>query len=60
LFFHVGDELGQLLIHAAVFRLGWLVRLSAVRVPAIWPRVVAYGVGSIAAFLVVERTIAVF
>ena len=60
LFFNVGVELGQLLFIAAVFGLGWLVRLSAVRVPAIWPRVVAYGVGSIAAFLVVERTIAVF
>jgi hypothetical protein len=36
------------------------VRLSAVRVPAIWPRAVAYGVGSVAAFWVVERTIAVF
>jgi len=31
-----------------------------VRVPAIWPRAVAYGVGSAAAFWVVERTIAVF
>ena len=60
LFFNIGVELGQLLFIAAVFGFAWLVRLSAVRVPAIWPRVVAYGVGSIAAFLVVERTIAVF
>ena len=60
LFFNVGVEVGQLLFIAAVFGFGWLVRLSTVRVPAIWPRAVAYGVGSIAAFLVVERTIAVF
>jgi hydrogenase/urease accessory protein HupE len=60
LFFNVGVELGQLLFIAAVFGFGWLVRLSAVRVPAIWPRAIAYGIGSIAAFLVVERTLAVF
>jgi hypothetical protein len=60
LFFNVGVELGQLVFIAAVFGLAWLVRLSAVRVPAIWPRAVAYGVGSVAAFWVVERTIAVF
>ena len=60
LFFNVGVELGQLLFIAAVFGFAWLVRLSAVRVPAIWPRAVAYGVGSVAAFWVVERTVAVF
>ena len=60
LFFNVGVELGQLLFIAAVFGFAWLVRLSAVRVPAVWPRAVAYGVGSVAAFWVVERTIAVF
>jgi hypothetical protein len=60
LFFNVGVELGQLLFIAAVFGLAWLVRLSAVRVPAIWPRAVAYGVGAVAAFWVVERTVAVF
>jgi hypothetical protein len=60
LFFNVGVELGQLLFIAAVFGFAWLVQLAAVRVPAIWPRAVAYGVGSVAAFWVVERTIAVF
>lgn len=60
LFFNVGVELGQLLFIAALFGLAWLVRLSALRVPAIWPRAVAYAVGSVAAFWVVERTIAVF
>jgi hypothetical protein len=60
LFFNVGVELGQLLFIAAVFGFAWLVRIAAVRVPRIWPRAVAYGVGSVAAFWVVERTIAVF
>jgi hypothetical protein len=60
LFFNVGVELGQLFFIAAVFGFAWLVWLSAVRVPAIWPRAVAYGVGSVAAFWVVERTIAIF
>jgi hypothetical protein len=60
LFFNVGVELGQLLFIGAVFGFAWLVRLSAVRVPGIWPRVVAYGIGSISAFLVVERTVAIF
>ena len=60
LFFNVGVEIGQLLFIAAVFGFAWLVRLSVVRVPAFWPRAVAYGVGSVSAFWVVERTIAVF
>ena len=60
LFFNVGVELGQLLFIAAVFGFAWLVRLAAVRVPAVWPRVVAYGIGSVSAFWVVERTVAVF
>jgi hypothetical protein len=60
LFFNVGVELGQLLFIAAVFGFAWLVRLTAVRVPAIWQRTVAYGIGSVAAFWAVERTIAIF
>ena len=60
LFFNVGVELGQLLFIAAVFGFAWLVRLTAVRVPAIWQRAVAYGIGSVAAFWVVERTMGVF
>jgi hypothetical protein len=60
LFFNVGVELGQLVFIAAVFGLGWLVRLAAVRVPPVWRHAVAYGIGSVAAFWVVERTIAVF
>ena len=50
----------QLLFIAAVFGLAWLVKLAAVRVPAAWQRAVAYGIGSVAAFWVVERTLGVF
>ena len=60
LFFNVGVELGQLLFIAAVFGFAWLVRLTAVSVPPIWQRTVAYGIGSVAAFWVVERTVAIF
>ncbi len=60
LFFNVGVELGQLLFIGAVLGLAWLVRASAVRVPALWPRAVAYGIGSVSAFWVIERTLGVF
>jgi hypothetical protein len=60
LFFNVGVELGQLAFIAAVFGFAWLVKLTALRVPPIWQRTVAYGIGSIAAFWVVERTAAIF
>ena len=60
LFFNVGVELGQLLFIAAVFGFAWLVQLTAVRVPQSWQRAVAYGIGSVAAFWVVERTMGVF
>ena len=60
LFFNVGVELGQLLFIAAVFGFAWLVRLRPCACRAIWQRAVAYGIGSVAAFWVVERTIAVF
>jgi hypothetical protein len=60
LFFNVGVELGQLVFIAAVFGFAALVRLTAVRVPPFWRQVVAYGVGSVAAFWVVERTLTLF
>ena len=60
LFFNVGVELGQLLFIAAVFGFAWLVQQTAVRVPRSWQRAVAYGIGSVAAFWVVERTMGVF
>jgi hypothetical protein len=60
LFFNVGVEIGQLSFIAAVFAIGWLIRAAAVRAPAWWPRAAAYGIGSVAAFWVVERTLAIF
>jgi hydrogenase/urease accessory protein HupE len=60
LFFNVGVEIGQLLFIGAVFGCGWLIRQSAVRVPAHWQRAAAYGIGSMAAFWVAERTLAIF
>jgi hypothetical protein len=60
LFFNVGVELGQLTFIAAVFAIGWLVRRAAAGAPSWWPRATAYGIGSVAAFWVVERTLAIF
>ena len=60
LFFNVGVELGQLVFIAAVFGFAWLVRLAAVQVPRLWQPAVAYGIGSVAAFWAIERTLAIF
>jgi hydrogenase/urease accessory protein HupE len=60
LFFNVGVEIGQLLFIGAVFGFGWLIRRGFARVPAGWQRATAYGIGSMAAFWVVERTLAIF
>lgn len=61
LFFNVGVEIGQLAFIAAVLGLGWFVRRAVrARPPIIWQRAAAYGIGSLAAFWVVERTLAVF
>jgi len=60
LFFNVGVEIGQLLFIASVLILGWLIRRAALRSPAWWPRAAAYGIGSIAAFWLVQRTAAIF
>jgi hypothetical protein len=60
LFFNVGVEIGQLLFIGAVFGLGWLFHQAVARVPTGWQRATAYGIGSVAAFWVVERTLAVF
>jgi hypothetical protein len=59
LFFNVGVELGQLVFIAAVFGFAAIVRAVAVPVPRAWRQAVAYGVGSVAAFWVVERTLAI-
>ena len=60
LFFNVGVEIGQLLFIAGVLSLGWLIRRAALRAPGWWPRAAAYGIGSVAAFWVVQRTAAIF
>jgi hydrogenase/urease accessory protein HupE len=58
LFFNVGVEVGQLLFIAAVLLIGRLVVRASLPVPAAWPRIAAYGIGSVAAFWVIERTVA--
>jgi len=56
LFFNVGVEIGQLLFIAAVLVSGWAIRRATVTVPRWWMRAVAYGIGSLAAFWVFERS----
>jgi hypothetical protein len=60
LFFNVGVEIGQLAFIAAVFALAWLVRRLPLAAPSWWKHAAAYGIGSVAAFWVVERTLAIF
>lgn len=64
LFFNVGVEVGQLLFIAAVFATFWLIRRSTRRInlaPIRWASAVpAYGIGSLAMFWVLQRTIAFF
>jgi hydrogenase/urease accessory protein HupE len=56
LFFNVGVEIGQLLFIAVVLAGGWVVRGASVTVPRWSMRAVAYGIGSLAAFWVFERS----
>jgi len=56
LFFNVGVEIGQLLFIAAVLAVGWAVRRASIAAPWWWTRAVAYGIGSLAAFWVFERS----
>jgi hypothetical protein len=57
LFFNVGVEIGQLIFIGVVLLIGRLIARMSVPVPAAWPRYVAYGIGSLAAFWVFERTL---
>lgn len=59
LFFNVGVELGQLAFVAAVLGLGMLAARVAWQPPAWWPRAAAYGIGSLSAFWLIERTLAI-
>jgi hypothetical protein len=60
LFFNVGVEIGQLTFVAAVLAIGWIARASTVLAPVWWSRAAAYGIGSVAAYWSVERTLAIF
>ncbi len=58
LMFNVGVELGQLLFVAAVLLVGAAGRYAVSLRPGTVERVVAYGIGSIAAFWTIERVVA--
>jgi hydrogenase/urease accessory protein HupE len=57
LFFNVGVELGQLLFVFAVLGLAWIWRRAYLPIPRLWRGAAAYGLGSVAAFWVIDRTI---
>jgi hydrogenase/urease accessory protein HupE len=59
LLFNVGVELGQLMFVGAVLGLVWLFHRSLGPTPAWMPRGAAYGIGSVAAFWVIERVAAI-
>ena len=69
LFFNVGVEIGQLAFVATVLTLAWLLRVAALRrfEPALVQRtvdgldvVVAYAIGAVASYWLIERTTAFF
>ncbi len=60
LFFNIGVEVGQLLFIAVALVVGRLIVRASLPVPTAWPRIAAYGIGSLAAFWVVQRTISAF
>jgi len=60
LFFNIGVEIGQLVFIGIVLAIGRLVALASLPIPSAWPRYVAYGIGSLAAFWVFERTLGAF
>lgn len=60
LFFNVGVEIGQLVFVAAVLAAGWALQRALRAGPAWWPSAAAYGIGSVSAFWLVERTVAIF
>lgn len=59
LLFNVGVELGQLMFVGAVLTLIWLFHRSLGATPRWMPRAAAYGIGSVAAFWVIERMAAI-
>ena len=57
LFFNVGVEIGQLIFIFAVLGLAWVWRSVRLPAPRFWRAAAAYGMGSVAAFWVLDRTI---
>ncbi|RLT93979.1 HupE/UreJ family protein [Ketobacter sp.] len=58
LFFNLGVEAGQLLFVAVILVLAWLVKVMMGGATQRWPRhLAAYGIGSMAAFWTIERTL---
>ena len=53
--FNVGVEIGQLLFIGAVFAAAWVVTRLVKRPPAIWRPAVAYAMGTVAAFWMIDR-----
>jgi hypothetical protein len=60
LFFNVGVEAGQLVFVGAVLALGALVARLPAAAPRGWQTATAYGIGSVAAYWAVERTLGIF
>lgn len=56
LFFNVGVEAGQLLFIGGVVAFGWVIRQTRLSIPWWWSRAAAYGIGSVAAFWVYDRS----
>ena len=50
----------RMFLIAVVLLLGRLVVRASLPIPAAWPRIAAYGIGSLAAFWVIERTLSAF
>jgi hypothetical protein len=57
LFFNVGVEIGQLLFVAAVLLLARLLRAIRLPLPAAGRVLFVYGIGTVASFWAIERTV---
>jgi hydrogenase/urease accessory protein HupE len=57
LFFNVGVEVGQLIFVVAVLAVTWMIHKAKMRWPGWVEQAPAYGIGSLAAFWFVQRTV---
>jgi hypothetical protein len=57
LFFNVGVEVGQLMFVAAVLSVTWMIYKTKVKWPAWVEQIPAYGIGSLASFWLIQRTV---